>query len=122
MSVMTDGGGRSDGDGDDAFDGDDVVEAVSENSEVVRDYFEELMGSAKADSFVGGFAVGLFLMLPAGQREVAAIFAAMAGVELGDTHGRKKVPIQAVTQGKFGVVGLAVGVALGFVVTSYGLL
>ena len=123
MSVMTDGGSKGDGKPDtDAFDGEDVVDAVEENADIVRDYLDDVVGSAKLDSFIGGFAVGLFLVLPAGQREIAALFAALAGVELTDTHKRRKVPLEVIGEGKYGAVGAAVGLLLGTAATTMGYL
>lgn len=123
MGVMTDGGPKGDADpDDDAFDGEDVVDTVEENADIVRDYLDDVVGSAKLDSFVGGFAAGLFIVLPAGQREIAALFAALAGAELADTHKRRKVPMELIGEGKYGVVGAAVGMLVGFGATSMGYL
>lgn len=123
MSVMTDGGPKGDGTpDDDAFDGDDIVETVDDNAEVIRDYVDEVIGSAKLDSFVGGVAVGLFLVLPEGQREIAAIFAGLVGIELTDTHKRQKVPLDALGEGKYGIVGLAVGLLLAVGLSAGGII
>jgi hypothetical protein len=120
---MTDGGRKGDGaPDDDAFDGDDVVETVDDNAEVIRDYVDEVIGSAKLDSFVGGVAVGLFLVLPEGQREIAAIFAGLVGIELTDTHKRQKVPLDALGEGKYGIVGLAVGLLLAVGLSAGGII
>jgi hypothetical protein len=122
MSVMTDGGSKGSDPDDGVFDGDDAVETVEENADIVRDYLDDVVGSAKLDSFVGGFAAGLFIVLPSGQREIAAMFAALAGVELADTHKRRMVPVELIGEGKYGVVGAAVGLLVGFGATSMGYL
>lgn len=96
MSIKTDGGDSS---------GSSTDEVV----EILTDDFEDVLSSATVDAFVGGFAVALVLLLPPGQREIALTFAALAGVELSDTHGRKRVPIDVVREGKGGVAGFVVG-------------
>jgi len=105
------------GEGEPVPDGGDdtVVDIVTEN-------FEEAISSASADAFVGGFAIALFLLLPEGQRQIAAIFAALAGVELGDTHGRKKVPGDKIREGSGAAVGFAVGAVLALGAQSLGYL
>lgn len=77
--------------------------------DIVTDNVEEAVSSASADAFVGGIAVALFLLLPEGQRQIAGVFAALAGVELGDTHGRKKVPLDVLREGSGAVAGFVVG-------------